>query len=169
MKLGHLEGYVITTRNQLTPINAVRTAVAATATLLCARLLRLPEDYWAAISCIIVTQSSLGTALPISVQRFVGAAIGAVAGALAASLLGTGFLSFGFSVFAVGILCWAFRVEKSAYRYAGITVAIVMLANHAENAWTVAFHRFAEVSLGISVALFFATVWPERPSASIQK
>jgi uncharacterized membrane protein YccC len=83
--------------------------------------------------------------------------------------VGVGFLSFGLSVLAVGILCWAFRVEQSAYRYAGITVAIVMLAGHSESAWTVALHRFTEVSLGISVALVFAIGWPDRPSAPLQR
>jgi hypothetical protein len=29
-------------------------------------------------------------------------------------------------------------------------------------AWVVAFHRFAEVSIGIGVALLLAVVWPER-------
>jgi uncharacterized membrane protein YgaE (UPF0421/DUF939 family) len=28
-------------------------------------------------------------------------------------------------------------------------------------AWIIAFHRFAEVSIGIAVALLFVTVWPE--------
>jgi uncharacterized membrane protein YccC len=29
-----------------------------------------------------------------------------------------------------------------------------------------AFHRFAEVSVGIAVALLFATVWPEEDAAA---
>jgi uncharacterized membrane protein YgaE (UPF0421/DUF939 family) len=47
----------------------------------------------------VITQSSLGAALPVSLQRFVGAALGAVVGAIAASYLGKGVLVFGASVF----------------------------------------------------------------------
>jgi len=33
----------------------------------------------------------------------------------------------------------------------------------------VAFHRFAEVSIGIGVALLFATVWPEGNDPGVKK
>ena len=48
--------------------------------LLVARLFHLPETYWAAISTLIVMQSNLGAALPISAQRFIGTAVGAIFG-----------------------------------------------------------------------------------------
>jgi hypothetical protein len=32
-------------------------------------------------------------------------------------------------------------------------------------AWQIAFHRFAEVSIGIGVALVLTVVWPEREVA----
>jgi uncharacterized membrane protein YccC len=169
MKISQIERSVIARRTILTPVNAVRTAVAATASLLVARLFRLPEEFWAAITCIIVMQSTLGATLPASAQRLAGAAIGATTGALAATQFGTGLISFGFSILAVGILCWALRIDRSAYRYAGITAAIVMFANPRVSPWTVAFHRFAEVSLGIAVALALTAIWPERPLDSVQK
>ena len=169
MKLKRLESFALARKDLPTPVNAVRTAVAATASLLIARLFGLQADYWAAITCIIVTQSTLGAALPVSVQRLAGAAIGATAGALAVTLIGSGFLAFGFCVFAVGILCWILRIDRGAYRYAGITVAVVMLINRNVGIWTFAFHRFAEVSIGIAVALTLTSVWPERPSAGVQK
>ena len=52
--------------------DSLRTALAAVLSVLVARLFHLPESYWAAIATLIVMQSSLGAALPISVQRFVG-------------------------------------------------------------------------------------------------
>lgn len=168
MKISRLESFLIARRDIVTPVKAVRTAVAATAALLVARLFRLPEDFWAAITCIIVTQSTLGAALPVSVLRLAGAAIGSVLGALVAYFLGADFLSFGFSVFAAGILCWVFRIDQSAYRYAGITAAIVMFAGHGAAPSIVAFHRFSEVSIGIAVALVFSAVWPEPPSHKIR-
>jgi hypothetical protein len=35
--------------------------------------------------------------------------------------------------------------------------------------WQIAFHRFAEVSIGIGVALILAWVWPEREVTSSGK
>src|SRR5258707_8652664 len=58
-------------------VHSLRTAVAAVASVLVARLFRLPETYWAAITTLVITQSSLGAALAVSWQRFVGTALGA--------------------------------------------------------------------------------------------
>ena len=66
-------------------IHSLRTAVAAVASVLVARLFRLPETYWAAITTLVITQSSLGAALAVSWQRFVGTALGAAVGAIVAS------------------------------------------------------------------------------------
>jgi uncharacterized membrane protein YccC len=153
-------------KNPPTPMHALRTAVAASASLLVAHLFRMPEAFWAAISCMVVMQSTLGAALPISVQRLVGTAIGTAAGALVGSFFGASFPAFAVSVFALGILCWALRIDRSAYRFAGITLAVVMLISRSQSAPIVALHRFIEVSLGIAVALALTTVWPEGPRAA---
>ena len=47
-------------------IHSGRTAIVAIASLLAARLFRLPEAYWAPITTLVVTQSSLGAALTVS-------------------------------------------------------------------------------------------------------
>jgi uncharacterized membrane protein YccC len=52
--------------------------------------------------------------------------------------------------------------DRSAYRFGGVTLAIVMLVPRSGPAWQVAFHRFAEVSIGIGVALILTVVWPEK-------
>ena len=44
----------------------------------------------------------------------------------------------------------------------GVTLAIVLLIPRTKPPWQIAFHRFAEVSIGIGVALIFAWVWPEE-------
>jgi len=62
----------------------------------------------------------------------------------------------------VGLLSVAFRLEKTAYRYASITLAIVVLIPRSNPPWNVALHRFIEVSVGIIVALLVVAVWPER-------
>jgi len=147
-------------------VHSVRTAVAAVLSVLAARLFRLPEAYWAAITTLVVTQSSLGAALTVSWQRFVGTALGAVVGAIVASRFGSDLLVFGTCVFLLGLLCAVVHSDRSAYRFGGVTLAIVLLVPRAAPAWRIAFHRFAEVSIGIAVALLLAWVWPEREAAS---
>jgi uncharacterized membrane protein YgaE (UPF0421/DUF939 family) len=143
-------------------VHSVRTAVAVVASVLAARLVRLPETYWAPITTVVITQSSLGAALKVSGQRFVGTALGAMVGAIVASYFGPHVLVFGASIFILGLICAAVHADRSAYRFGGIALAIVLLVPRAEPAWRIAFHRFAEVSIGIGVALIFAVVWPEK-------
>jgi uncharacterized membrane protein YgaE (UPF0421/DUF939 family) len=146
-------------------IHVVRTTIAAVASLLIARLFKLPEAYWAAITTLVVMQSSLGGALTISWQRFAGSAIGAAAGALFATYFGSNTAMFAIGVFLMGILCAALRLDKAAYRFAGITLAIIMLTARPAPAWIVAVHRFIEVAVGIAVGLALTAIWPEDPGA----
>jgi uncharacterized membrane protein YgaE (UPF0421/DUF939 family) len=141
--------------------HSLRTTVATVASLLVARLFTLPEAYWAPITTIVITQSSLGAAFVVSSQRFFGTAIGAAVGAIVATYLGHTLLLFAMSVFVLGLLCAAVHLERSAYRFGGIALTIVLLLPPKEPAWQVAFHRFAEVSIGIGVALLMTLVWPE--------
>jgi len=125
-------------------------------------LFRLPESYWAAITTLVITQSSLGAALTVSWQRFVGTALGAVLGGIVASYFPSQLLVFGICVFILGLLCAVAHSDRNAYRFGGVTLAIVLLIPRTNPAWKIAFHRFAEVSIGIGVALIFAWVWPEK-------
>ncbi|MGD1075238.1 MAG: FUSC family protein [Thermodesulfovibrionales bacterium] len=143
-------------------VHSARTAVAAVASVLIARLFRLPEAYWAAITTLVITQSSLGTALTISWQRFVGTMLGAVVGAIVSSHFGPHVLVFGTCVFILGLLCAVAHSDRSAYRFGGVTLAIVVLVPRTGPAWQIAFHRFAEVTVGLGVALILAWAWPER-------
>src|ERR1700677_235018 len=91
--------------NRQDVIHAVRTTIAAVASLLIARLFRLPEAYWAAIATMIVMQSTRGAAWTISKERLAGTALGATAGALLATYAGPNVAVFGAGVFALGVLC----------------------------------------------------------------
>ena len=143
-------------------VHSVRTAVAAVVSLLVARLLGLPATYWAPITTLVITQSSLGAAFAVSSQRFIGTVLGALVGGAVAGYFGPHVLVFGICVFILGLVCALARTGASAYRFGGVTLAIVVLIPGSGPAWLVAFHRFAEVSVGIVVALLFAWVWPER-------
>src|ERR1700693_1921290 len=143
-------------------VHSARTGAATLTSLLVARLFRLPEAYWAPITTILVTQSALGAAWEVSWQRFVGTLVGAVLGGIVASYFEPTALVFGICVFVLGLLCAALRTDRSAYRFGGGTLAIVLLLPHVRSPWIAAFHRSAEVSIGIGVALMFAVVWPEK-------
>jgi uncharacterized membrane protein YccC len=140
--------------------HAARTAVAATASLLVARLLTLPEAYWAPITALVVTQSTLGAAWTVSWERLVGTLLGCGLGALIGREFGPNALVFGAAVFGTGLLCAALRLDKAAYRFAGITLAITTLAVRTSPAWRIGIERFVEVAVGILVALAFTAVWP---------
>jgi uncharacterized membrane protein YgaE (UPF0421/DUF939 family) len=122
-----------------------------------------------AITTVVITQSSLGAALSVSQQRFIGTALGAAAGALVATYFGSSVLTFALCVFILGPLCVLARSDRSAYRFAGVTVAIVLLVPRTGPAWKTASHRFAEVFIGIAVALMLSAVWPEQESDPLGK
>ncbi|MFL6504878.1 MAG: FUSC family protein [Candidatus Udaeobacter sp.] len=147
-------------------IHSIRTAIAATLSLAVARLFGLPEAYWAAITTLVVMQSTLSATVLISIAA---TALGALAGALVASYFPGNLLAFAAAVFSLGLLCAAFRVERNAYRNAGVTFAIIVLVPRANAAWIIALHRFFEVSLGIVIALAVVSVWPDRSTGSAKQ
>ena len=104
-------------------------------------------------------QSTIGGTVLISIAA---TALGALAGALVASYFPGNVLVFAAAVFVLGLLCAAFRMERSAYRNAGVTFAIIVLIPRSHAAWIIALHRFFEVSVGILVGLALVAVWPER-------
>ena len=146
--------------------HSARTAVTAAASMLAARLFSLPEIYWAPITTLVITQSSLGSTLAISWHRFIGTALGAAVGAIVASYFGPDLLVFGVGVFLLGILCTGVRADRTAFRFGSVTLAIVLIFPRVEPAWRVAFDRFSEVSIGIAVALAMTVVWPERDATT---
>jgi len=157
---GHLTGWFIAKQNPPSVGYVAQTAVAAVASYLIARLFRLPEAYWAPMSTLIIMQSTLDAALPISLQHFAGTAIGAAAGAVTAACFSASVWSFGVAVFLIGLLCVGLIVDRSAFRYASITLVIVLLVTRSTSAQSIAIHRFFEVSIGIAVGLLFFILWP---------
>ena len=142
--------------------HAVRTAVAAVLSVLLARLLRMPETYWAVIATLVVMQSPLSSTVPLAVQRIVASALGASLGAIESAYFGANLIAFALTIFLLGLISFAFRLERVGYSYAGMTLAIIVLIPRPEAPWIAALHRFAEVSLGILVALAVVAVWREE-------
>ena len=151
----------IAKENPLSIEHSARTAVAAVVSLLVARLFGLQEAYWSTITTLVVMQSTLGATLPVSAQRITGTSLGAAVGALASTYYPGNALVFGMCLLMVGIVFAPLRLERSSYRYAGMTMAIVMLVP-AHSGSVLALHRFFEVSVGIAVGLVISALWPER-------
>jgi uncharacterized membrane protein YgaE (UPF0421/DUF939 family) len=143
-----------------TILDAARTTVAAVLSMLLARTLKLPEFYWAPISAIVIIQSTIDPRT-LAWQRFAGTALGAVLGALIATFFPSSALVYAVAIFLCGLLCALLRF-RGAYRFAAITLSIILLIAHTRPAWIVALHRFVEVSVGIAVALILSEVWPSR-------
>ena len=146
--------------------HAIRTAVAATVSVVIARLVQMPEAYWAAIATLVVMQSTLGATLTLSIERIVATAVGASAGALEANYFRANLVAYAVAIFLVGLLSIAFRLEKTAYRYTSITLTIIVLIPRSAPPWSVGLHRFIEVSVGIIVALAVVALWPEHQQPS---
>jgi uncharacterized membrane protein YgaE (UPF0421/DUF939 family) len=143
-------------------INSARATVASVISALLARLLKLPEFYWAPISTIVILLSTVDP-LALAWQRFVGTALGAAVGAVVATYFQTTWIVYGAGIFVCGLLSAVLRIG-TAYRFAAITLTIVLLIAHTRSPWIVALHRFVEVSLGIAVALVVTLVWPAPAS-----
>src|SRR3989442_8688651 len=112
-------------------VHSVRTAIACVASLLVARLFRLPEAYWAPITTMVITQSSLGAAFAVSWQRFVGTFLGAAVGAIVGSYFGPHALLFGGRLFLFRILRLLTQSDSTAYPVGGGWLAIVVLWSRA--------------------------------------
>ncbi len=138
-------------------LDSVRTTVAAVIAMLLARLLSMPEYYWAPISTIVIIQSTIPPRT-LGWQRFVGTAVGAVLGAALATYFHPSVVVYGVGILLCGLLAWLLRVD-GAYRFAAITLSIILLIPRGRP-WVAGWHRFLEVSLGIAVGLVVTMVWP---------
>lgn len=154
-----LRDWVIAQKNPTSIAHVILSALTAVLSYLIARMFHLQEAYWAPMTTLLVMQLTLSAAFPIAAQYILGTAVGAIVGAVSDIYFHGNVAAFGAAVVLVGLLCVALRVERSAFRYASITLAIVMLVPRSTSARLVALHRFFEVSIGIGVGLVLFAVW----------
>src|SRR6202451_2160436 len=144
---------------------AIKTGIAAVASVYIAGLLNLPQGYWAAITAIVVMQSEVGATFIASRDRLVDTAVGAVTSALFLAFVGDTLPWFAVAVVVTILICQWAGLDQS-YRLAGVTAGIIMLIPHAGPPWRVAIHRFIEVALGIVIALGITAIpLPRRQSS----
>jgi len=157
---GQLREWFIAKDSPPSVAHVALTAAVIVVSYLIARLFRLQEAYWAPTSAIIVIQFlTLSAALPVSMQYVAGTAVGAAVGAATDIYFPGSVWACGAAIVAIGLMCVVLRIERSAFRYASITLVIVMLVPRSTSARLVALHRFFEVSIGIAVGLALFTIW----------
>lgn len=128
------------------------TATAGIMALVLAEALHLRDVEWAAISAIVVMQPEAVLTIGASRDRFVGTAVGATMGWLAASVWRGNVLVFGLAVAISLTACGALGL-KNARRLCGATICLVALVPAEGPKWKMALDRFVEVSFGIVIAL----------------
>jgi uncharacterized membrane protein YccC len=157
---------------------SLRITLAATASLLIARLSRLPESYWASITTLTVLQFTPAASWPFALRVVGGTALGGGAGAILANYFGSSAAVFSSGILLLGLICAAggLIVDRSGngldpvlYRFAGIAMAIVMLVTWHEPVATIALHRFLEVAIGATVGLITAWLWPVEQASRFGK
>ena len=80
-------------------------------------LFRLPESYWAAITSMIVMQSTRGAAWTISKQRLAGTALGAALGALFVTYVASDTAGLGAGVFLCGVICALLGIARRTHSH----------------------------------------------------
>jgi len=119
-------------------------------------------EYWAAIANPVAMQSILGATLTTSVERIVASVLGASLGAIESTYFGSNLIVFALAIFLLGIPSFVLRLQKTSYRCASATLRIIVLIPRTGAPWSIAAHRFKEVSIRIVVALVVVASWEER-------
>ncbi|PSB26420.1 hypothetical protein C7B82_19810 [Stenomitos frigidus ULC18] len=147
---------------------AFKTAIAAMLAFVIAQILHWEYPFYAVIAAIIVMGSTAGSTLTLSVQRLIGTAIGAIGGALIATLFGSNPLSLAGSVFLTVFLSSVWKFNEAA-KLSGYISAIVIL-NYHHSPWLYAWGRALETLLGIGAALLVNKfIFPSRVDDELRR
>jgi uncharacterized membrane protein YccC len=149
----------------------LRMTVASLATFVLAEAFGLPQGYWAVITALIVTQSSVGGSLKAALDRFFGSVLGACyGGAVAFAIPHHGGAST-FAALFVAVAPLTFAATVSAgFRIAPITAIIVLLSTTGSTLGPLAFalDRILEIGLGCVVGLAVSLlVAPARAARAV--
>jgi len=152
---------------------ALRMIVSAAIAYALAEALHLAQGYWAVLTTIIVTQSSVGGSLKAAMDRLIGSVCGALVGAVVA------FLVPGHSPVALGIALLAALAPLAVltayapdFRIAPVTAIIVLMSSGAATlgAFGYALDRVLEITLGSVVGvLVSALVGPARAHTHVRE
>lgn len=143
-------------------INApLQISVAAVLALFLARLLHLPEAFWAPISAIVCSLDAVEGATRVARRRLLGTFFGVTIAAIQISLAPHGLISYALAVVILGLICGLIKLHPSAFRFGAIALTVVVTSPDKAAVWLTASTRFADVALGILVALAVVRIWPK--------
>jgi uncharacterized membrane protein YgaE (UPF0421/DUF939 family) len=119
---------------------------------------------WAAISGIVVLQSTRNETVSSAWLRVLGTAIGAAISAVYLFVLPFSALGMAVSIFATVLLCNAVRIPSHA-RLAASSVAVIMVTASLHPTLNPVFNaalRLLESFIGVAVAVFVILIWSKR-------
>ncbi|MFL5260138.1 MAG: FUSC family protein [Hyphomicrobiales bacterium] len=151
---------------------ALRATIASFVSFLVAKLIGLPQGYWAVITALLIMQASLGGSIKAALDRLAGTLAGAAYGALVSMLIPhTGPIALaGAIAAAVGPMALLGALETS-FRVAPVTALIVLLPTPGNTAPPLlyALDRVLEIGLGTIVGLTVALfILPARAHALLR-
>ena len=79
------------------------------------------------------------------------------------SLVPHNLLSYGIAIAILGLICRSINLHPSSLRFGAIALTVVAIEPERSGVWLTATIRFADVALGIVVALLVIQCWP-RPN-----
>ena len=143
-------------------INApLQIAVAAVIALFFARLLQLPEAFWAPISAIVCSLDAVDGATRVARRRLLGTFFGVTIAAIQISLTPHGLISYALAIAILGVICGLIKLHSSSFRFGAIALTVVATSPDKAAVWLTAGTRFVDVALGILVALAVVRIWPK--------
>jgi len=152
-------------------VHGTRMTVASLAAYLLVHLLGLSEGLWAAITAIVVTQSSIGGSLKVAFEQLAGSLSGAVYATLVVLVIRPDdSLSSGLALAAALAPLSLLAAHSPGFRIAPITGAIILLGGPSPGIGPVGFaaHRILEVGLGSGVGVVVSLlVAPAQASRAV--
>ncbi len=154
---------------------AARTAIASLISLCIVLIYRFPEGYWALITCLVMTQASVGASIDKGVSRTVGTLVACILAVAILAPLNQDPLPFLVSTFTI-ISVSAYLGSGTIYPYAfvigGVTLVIVaVLGFQGQNASvSTGLVRTGEIIVGVVVSWFCAfAIWPRLASDQLDE
>ena len=117
----------------------------------------MKETYWAPIAAVVVLYPDRESTQKAVIARLVGTTLGSLIGWGAAVWWHHNLLLYGVAVLLAVGLCYLARLEAAA-RLCAVAGTVITLIPRAEPAHLVAFHRFLEVSYGVTWALVYTVL-----------
>ena len=117
----------------------------------------LREPYWAPIAAVVVLYPDREATRKAAIERFIGTILGSLVGWGSAAWWHQSLLFYGLAILVAVGLCYLLRLESAA-RLCAVSVTVITLIPRAEPAHLVAFHRFLEVSYGVTCALAYTVL-----------